>query len=178
MTVLTPTRKCRFWAEIGMALVWNRFEQVRIKILTFKFELKSHFIMIQNLKMLKYLQLRLLQNRSFRISFFKITKFIKIPISKIRSSAKFQSAKLQKLQSSVLIRQQIRFCSLGWNKLWELFQGWSRGEDQIWVRVKNDKNRVFVRLYRGKPRLYAVESDWSAWSALNERARLFQIQVV
>ena len=94
MTVLTPTRKCRFWAEIGMALVWNRFEQVRIRILTFKFELKSHFIMIQNLKMLKYLQLRLLQNRSFRISFFqnnkiyqnsdfKNSKFSEISISKI-----------------------------------------------------------------------------------------------
>ena len=29
-------------------------------------------------------------------------------------------------------------------------------------RGKNDNNRVFVRLYRGKPRLCAVEYDWSA----------------
>ena len=38
-----------------------------------------------------------------------MTKFIKIQISKMGNSGKFQSAKLQKLQSSVSVRQQIRF---------------------------------------------------------------------
>ena len=36
----------------------------------------------------------------------------------------------------------------------------SEGKSEF--RGENDKNRVFVRLYRGKPRLCAVESDWSA----------------
>ena len=92
----------------------------------------------------------------------KITKFIKIQILKIylRNSGKFQSAKLQKLQSSVSIRQQIRFNTA----LLAEITGVSEGEIRVKlklmrvkVRVKIDKNRVFVRLYRGKPRLCAVE---------------------
>ena len=114
--------------------------------------------------MLKYLQLRRLEFARSGSLFFQITKLIKIQISKIdlRNSGKFQSAKLQKLQSSVSIRQQIRFNTA----LLAEITGVNEGEIRVKLkfmrlkvrfRVKIDKNRVFVRLYRGKPRLCAVE---------------------
>ena len=132
-----------------LALVWNRFEQVRTKILTFKFELKSHFIIIQNLKMLKYLQLRRLEFARSGSLFFQITKLIKIQISKIdlRNSGKFQSAKLQKLQSSVSIRQQIRFNTALLAEITGVNEGETRVKLKLMrvkvrLRVKIDKNRV------------------------------------
>ena len=152
-----------FWTENDIAMVWNRFEQVRTKILTFKFELKSHFIIIQNLKMLKYLQLRRLEFARSGSLFFKITKFIKIQISKIdlRNSAKFQSAKFQKLQSSILIRQQIRSNTA---LLAEITFDNCVGSKLGWEMIQTVCLPASIVVSRGCVRL----NIWSAWSALNE----------
>ena len=126
--------KMDFLDRNDLAVVWNRFEHVRTKILTFKFELKSHFIIIQNLKMLKYLQLRRLEfARSGSLFFYQNNKIyqnsdIKNWSSKVReiSISKISKITILGFDSSA---NQVQYCSLGWNNRGEW--GWNQGETQI-----------------------------------------------
>ena len=114
VAVLTPTRKGCFGLETEF-LVWNRFEQVKTRILTFKFELKSHFIIFSKSKNVKIPPTSPSGIRSFRISFLqnnKIDQNLEFKIRKIGfSKISNLSGKFQKWQSSFSIRQQIRFCT-------------------------------------------------------------------
>ena len=111
-----------FWTENHIAMVWNRFEQVRTKILTFKFELKSHFIIIQNLKMLKYLQLRRLEFARSGSLFFQNNKIYQNSDFKNWSS-KFSEISISKISKITILdfdssANQVQYCSLGWNHIW------------------------------------------------------------